>query len=136
MSLVRRIAGLLGSNVRGALRQAGLRQAAQLNCSPRGIIAGLAVMVATIGIWDHRRDIGMWVFLLAALAAITLVTLTIIKFLERAVIVRSPRRDQRSPVQARPVLVPPAQPGQDGNPLLDPDGAERPAEAERIQEPV
>lgn len=136
MGHVRRTASLLGHRVYGTLRGAFLPQARQLNCSPLTIIVGLAVMVATIELWSHRRDVVMWVLLLAALAVIALITLTLIRVLERMVIVTLPGRHQRSTAHKRPVPGPSAQPRPDGTPLPDPDGLERPAEPERIEEPV
>jgi hypothetical protein len=136
MGHVRRTARLLGHRVYGALSRAFLPQARQLNCNPLAIIVGLAVMVATVELWNHGRDVVMWVLLLAAAAVIVLITLTLIKVLERMVIVTLPRRHQRSTAHKRPVPGPSAQPRPDGTPLADPEDLERLAEAERIEEPV
>jgi hypothetical protein len=133
MNRICRTAGALKHHVYDPWHRAFLRQASQLNCNPLGIIVGLALMVSTIEIWSHSGNSGMWIFLLAAPAAIALISLTIVKLLQPMVLVSSPRRDQPSTAQKRPVPVPPAPPGHNGIRVLAPEGAE---EAERIAERV
>jgi hypothetical protein len=157
MNPVRRISAALKNHVYSRWRQACLRQAGQLNCNPLGIIAGLVVMVGTVEIWSHARDIGMWVLLLGGLAAVALITLTLVRLLERMTVMGSPRLRQRSEVHKQPATVTrvPAEPpslrlqapdpvpsgiaqasGGSGILVLGPDGVEQLAEPERVQEPA
>lgn len=91
-----RFARALRQHAWGACRRALLRQAGQLNCNPFGIIAGLAVMIGTIEVWSHGREAGVWLLLVAAPAAIALLTLITVRLLQPMAIVSSPRRQQQS----------------------------------------
>jgi len=133
MNGICRTASALKHHVYDPWHRVFLRQTRQLNCNPLGIIVGLALMVSTIEIWSHSGNSGMWIFLLAAPAAIALISLIIVKLLQPMVLVNSPRRDQRSTAQKRSVPVPPAQPERGGILVLAPEGIE---EAERIEERV
>ncbi len=136
MNPIRRTARALEHHLYGAWHRACLRQAEQLNCNPLGIIVGLAVMVGTIEIWNHSGYAVMWIFLLAAPAAIALITLTIVRLLQPLAVVSSPGLHQRSTAQKRPVAVPPAPPEHNGVLMPETDRAESPREPERIEEPV
>lgn len=157
MNPVRRTAAALKNHVYGRWRQACLRQAGQLNCNPLGIIASLVVMVGTVEMWSHARDAGMWVLVLGGLAAIALMTLTLVRVLERMTVLSSPRLRQRSAIHKRPAPVtrvpagPPSLrlqrhdpgpsgmvqvPGESSILVLGPDGVEQLAEPERVEEPA
>lgn len=152
MNLARRVAGKLLHQTYGTWRQACLRQAGQLNCNPLGIIGGLAVMIATIEIWKHSRDAWTWVLLLAAPAAVALVTLIIIRLLQPLTIVSpSPRQRQSPPKPAVHKPPPPQIPARErhdhvraaeetatasgGNRIPAPRRAECDEEPELIKEP-
>jgi hypothetical protein len=157
MNSARRTAGALSHQIYGAWRRACLRQAGQLSCNPLGIIVAIAVMVATVEIWSHSRDAGLWVVLLAAPAVMALATLAIVRLLQPMTVVSSGRRRNGQPAgQSQPVRAPQARsepslppaahdPGADeiaGAPArndiiaLLPDSARRLEEPGRIQEPV
>jgi hypothetical protein len=136
MNRIQRTARTLKDRVCSRWRQACLRQAAQLNCNPLGIIVGLAVMVGTVEIWSHSSNAEMWIVLFAAPAAIVLIALTIVRLLRPMVIVSPPPRRLRSTAHQRPDPLPGAQPGHIDVLGPGPDGAERAAESERIKEPV
>lgn len=91
-----RFARALRQHAWGACRRAFLRQAGQLNCNPLGIIAGLAVMIGTIEVWSHGHEAGVWLLLVAAPAAIALLTLITVRLLQPMAIVSSPQRQQQS----------------------------------------
>lgn len=133
MNGVCRTASALKHHVYDPWHRAFLRQTRQLNCNPLGIIVGLALMVSTIEIWSHSGNSGMWIFLLAAPAAIALTSLIIVKLLQPLVLVNSSRRDRRPTVRKRPVPVPPQPPEHNALPVLAHESVE---EAERIEERV
>jgi hypothetical protein len=153
VNLARRVAGRLCHQAYGAWCQACLRQAGQLNCNPLGIIGGLAVMIGTIEVWRHDRDAWTWVLLLAAPAAVGLLTLIAIRLLEPLVIVSpSPRQQQSAQKQAvREKPVPPGPPSRErhehvpaaediamasaGNCIPLPRRGQNQAEPELIKEP-
>jgi hypothetical protein len=152
-----RIPGALYNKACGALRQVCLRQAQRLGCNPLGIIAGLAVMVGAIELWDHASDAAMWIFVLAGPAVIVVITLVMVRLLARMAVVSWPGREQRPAGvgQSAGVLRPqpgprPQQrrmrdrqagegaevPADSGTVVRHPDSAECLAEPERIPERV
>lgn len=154
MNLAPRFARALRHHAWGACRRAFLRQSGQLNCNPLGIIGGLAVMIGTIEVWNHGREAGVWVLLVAAPAAIALLTLITVRLLQPMAIVSSPRRRQQSvqnqAAHEKPTPTgPPSRERQEHDPAaadtakinkedakLAPHPAERCEEPELIKEPA
>jgi hypothetical protein len=148
-----RTARALGQEIYGVWRRACLRQARQLNCNPLGIIVAIAVMVGTVEVWNHGRDLKMWAFLIAAPAVIALITLAIVRLLHSRAVVSWPRHQPSAQARPRPSLpqLPVPDPGHDeparsdqivevaadnGLLVLHADGVERLDEPERAREPV